>query len=269
MKLQFSVGNENKSVGSLLSTRVVKTAKGEKYGYYTAVLYLNANLAPSSICPSHTKDCLASCLKGSGQLGMKRGANAVTVRTEYLLHHKEAFLFQLKKEIRMLVKKAQNRNLIPTLRLNGSSDIAWESKKYGEIIQWAMSQFPDLIVYDYTKIVGRALPEYRSKLGISNYHITFSWSGENETQCKIMLSKGVNVAVPFDTRSELPETFLSTKVIDGDLSDLRFLDTPGSIVGLRYKRSYDKPEKGRKLVKRLGFIVPMPSLERSKQTQVA
>ena len=256
-KIEFLVNGTAHKVNYLLSKNVVKTSKGEKLGYYTGIVYLDANLSPREICPSHTSDCLASCLKSSGQLGMIMGQTALKTRTLFLLHHREEFIIRLKQEIAHLVATAHKAKLKPALRLNGSSDLPWESKNYGEIIQWAKSTFPEITLYDYTKIPGRALPTYTEKLGIPYYHLTFSWSGENKKQCEKILELGGNVAVPFDLKKseELPATFLRKKVIDGDTHDLRFQDPRGVVVGLRYKHAFDGPNTGRKLVKRMGFIV--------------
>ena len=48
-----------------------------------------------------------------------------------------------------------------------------------------------------------------------------------------ILSKGHNVAMVFD---KLPETYMGYKVINGDETDLRFLDDKNVIVGLKYKK---------------------------------
>ena len=64
----------------------------------------------------------------------------------------------------------------------------------------------------------------------SNYHLTFSCSEHNEEKCKIVLAMGGNVAVVF--RNQLPETWNGYKVVNGDKSDLRFLDNQGVVVGL-------------------------------------
>jgi hypothetical protein len=50
---------------------------------------------------------------------------------------------------------------------------------------------------------------------------------------------GGNVAVVFD---ELPKTYLGYEVINGDDTDLRFLDKKGVVVGLKAKGKgkYDK-----------------------------
>jgi hypothetical protein len=44
------------------------------------------------------------------------------------------------------------------------------------------------------------------------------------------MEKGANVAVVF--KDKLPKTWMSRKVINGDLHDLRFKDPSGVVVGL-------------------------------------
>ena len=53
---------------------------------------------------------------------------------------------------------------------------------------------------------------------------------------------GVNVAVVF--RKELPSTWNNVEVIDGDKTDLRFLDGRGKIVGLTAKGDAKKDQSG-------------------------
>jgi hypothetical protein len=45
-------------------------------------------------------------------------------------------------------------------------------------------------------------------------------------------------------RDELPETFLGRKVIDGDETDLRFLDDDGIVVGLKAKGTAKQDTSG-------------------------
>lgn len=255
--INFKVGRRKYSVGYLLTTKAVKTIKGEKMGYLTAVLYLDTSVNPRVICPAHTVGCLASCLKSSGNLGLIDGQSAIRARAHYFLNHRAEFLDRLKEEITYWINQATKKGLIPAIRLNGSSDIPWENEKFGAIPQWITANFPDsgVKIYDYTKIVGRALPLYLKTTPY--YDVTFSWSGHNQKQCEKLLQLGVNVAVPFDIKrgKELPAEFLGRPVIDGDLHDLRFLDQKGVVVGLRYKLTFDKPTKGRKLVKSPDFIV--------------
>ena len=60
--------------------------------------------------------------------------------------------------------------------------------------------------------------------------MTFSRSETNEDIAFDMLRKGMNVAVVF--RNKLPKTWNDFNVINGDLSDVRFIDKANSIVGL-------------------------------------
>jgi len=90
---------------------------------------------------------------------------------------------------------------------------------------------PDLQFYDYTKI---ERPWLRRR---ANYHITFSYSGENFQDAMDCLKHGVNVSVVFMVKkgSPLPAMWNGYPVIDGDEHDARFLDPVGCVVGLRAK----------------------------------
>ena len=86
----------------------------------------------------------------------------------------------------------------------------------------------------------------------NNYHLTFSYTGYNVQECINVLNNNGNVAVVF--KNGLPKTFLGFKVIDGDKTDLTFLNDKQVIIGLKVK--------GDKLVKRadLKFIVDSSTL---------
>ena len=60
--------------------------------------------------------------------------------------------------------------------------------------------------------------------------------------CKKLLSQGHNIAVVFKVKheSELPTQFLGYQVINGDLTDARFMDAKGCVVGLKWKRIGDR-----------------------------
>jgi len=57
-----------------------------------------------------------------------------------------------------------------------------------------------------------------------------------------ILNKGGNVAVVF--RGELPKSYLGFPVVNGDDTDLRFLDPKGVIVGLVEKGLAKKDQTG-------------------------
>jgi hypothetical protein len=64
----------------------------------------------------------------------------------------------------------------------------------------------------------------------ANYHLTFSRSESNDVLVQSVMKSGGNVAVVF--RKTLPATWNGAPVVNGDETDLRFLDGAGVVVGL-------------------------------------
>lgn len=199
-----------------------KTRKGTKYGYLTAVQYLSpANESGTNLCTFASNGCKEACLYTAGRGAMNSVKQSRMNRTRLFLTSKPAYFTQLIAEINKLIRKAKRDGLTPCIRLNGTSDIPFEKIKHGgkTIFQW----FPNVQFYDYTKNPNRSnLP--------SNYYLTFSRSESNEDKAFEMLRKGTNVAVVF--RNKLPKKWNGFNVINGDLSDVRFIDKANSIVGL-------------------------------------
>lgn len=220
----------------LLSTGNPKLMKGEKKGYMSFVLHLApADLSGHETCPKRTAGCTAACLNTAGRGGMfKKGetTNAIQQarirKTKMFFDQREEFLATLEKDIRLGIKQAEKKGLIPCFRLNGTSDISWE--KYGII-----EKFPEVQFYDYTKVRNR-------KVGhLKNYHLTFSKADGNDMDVRLAANEGMNVAAVFD---KVPETYIGRQVIDGDETDLRFLDPKGVIVGLKAKGKAKKDTTG-------------------------
>lgn len=226
-----------------------KTVKGQKKGYMTAILYL----APSdlsgvtNVCPFASAGCRAACLYDSGHAAMDRkdGSNPVKAarikRTKFYHENRKEFIAQLKTEIEKFVKRANKKNLIPAVRLNGTSDLPFEN-------MGIMQEFPDVIFYDYTKIPQRALKWAAGKMP-PNYHITFSRSEElkNHIAAAQIAKAGGNIAVVFSDKN-YPDNYMGLPVINGDENDLRFLDPKGSVVALYAKNKARKDTSG--------FVVP-------------
>ena len=127
-------------------------------------------------------------------------------------------------------------------RLNLTSDIAWESVFFNEDEpNTIFDKFPETKFYDYTKSFQRMKAFINGELP-SNYHLTFSCSETNEKIAKLVLEMGGNVAVVF--RNQLPKTWNGVEVVNGDESDLRFLDKQGVVVGLIEKGLAKKDETG-------------------------
>jgi hypothetical protein len=206
-----------------------KTVKGEKEGYLTGILYL----APAqeaggrTLCPFSTAGCRAVCLYTAGRGGMKSVRDARVRKTLDFLRDPDAFVVKIKEDIELLIAQAKRKGMTPAVRLNGTTDIEWE--KYG-----IMDKFPDLQFYDYTK-----WPCGKRMSIPKNYHLTYSFSEKPRATLDAIgwKMRGFNTAVVF--AGGLPKTFLvntsDLPVIDGDLSDLRFLDPKGVIVGLKTK----------------------------------
>lgn len=213
----------------LLSTNNAKTIKGEKLGYMTYILYMTPftqNSKGINVCSHASKGCAEACLVGSGNARFEVVRKGRLAKTEYFLSSRLEFLTQIKDEIAKIVKKQEGKAIV-TIRLNGTSDLAFENFRVFEGKN-IFEVYPEVQFYDYTKNYLR----FDKKLP-SNYHLTFSRSEVNHNKAMELLKRGFNVAMVFD---KLIDTFEGYKVINGDNDDLRFLDEKNVIVGLRYKK---------------------------------
>lgn len=215
-----------------------KTRKGDSAGYLTGILYLApANEASDKVnlCPMASEGCKAVCLYSAGRGKMQSVVKARIAKTKRFLDAPKAFVELLAIDIQKIVTKAAKVGMIPAVRLNGTSDLPWERLK-GELGVTLMDRFPSVAFYDYTKVPSRAIAYAEGKMP-SNYHLTFSKSECNDEAVAAVLASGGNVAAVFSTAKadELPETYGDYEVVDGDKTDLRFLDKEGVMVGLRAK----------------------------------
>ncbi len=228
---------------TLLTVGNPKLLKGQAQGYLSSVLHLAPyTLSGKNTCPKATPGCAAACLNTAGRGGiMKKGESTNVIqqarirKTKAFFENRTEFMSKLLKDINNTIKYAEKKGLTPVFRLNGTSDLAWE--KY-EILEGRniFEMFPDVQFYDYTKIVGRKVSH------IKNYHLTFSNADGNINDVLKAKAAGMNIAVVF--RKELPKQYLGMPVINGDETDLRFLDPKGVIVGLKAKGKAKKDESG-------------------------
>ena len=203
----------------LLSVEIdAKTVKGSKFGVLTGILYLApANESGYQTCPKSSAGCREACLFTAGYAGIYKSVNAARIRkTKMFFEERAAFFHTLVKDIVRLAKEAEFRNMDVTVRLNGTSDIAWEKFSVirdNVIYKNIFAAFPNIQFYDYTKILNR-----KSALAIANYHLTFSLSEENDKDALKAIKGGFNVATVFNVgRSKpLPESWNGFNVIDGD-----------------------------------------------------
>jgi hypothetical protein len=198
-----------------------KTKKGDSDLAVTAIMYL----APSTIsgyetCPSKSKGCSEACLFTAGRGAMNSVQQARVRKTKLFFEKQDQFLANLKNDLTLFDSYCKQEGLQGYVRLNGTSDIKWEDFDL-------FSSFPNIRFYDYTKRTDRDFENLPS-----NYKLTFSRSEDTTDEELLDLVKNINVSVVF---TQVPETHLGIKVIEGDLTDLRWEDPSNVIVGLKAK----------------------------------
>jgi hypothetical protein len=226
----------------LLTYGNLKIVKGESLRVLTAILHLApANLSGYEVCQGRTRGCTAVCLNSAGHGGIgaqfdARGAllkangvqEARIWRTRLLFEQRDVFMAQLRRELEAHVRKAARLEMLPAIRLNGTSDLPVET--------WGiMQEFPGIVFYDYTKRRDRMDAYLRGEMPV-NYSLTFSRAETLKSKIDSMhvLQAGGNVAVVFGGKT-LPAQWNGFTVIDGTLTDARFTDARNVIVGLLAK----------------------------------
>ena len=223
----------------LLGTSL-KVEKSKAVGWYTAVVYLAPEKEAEpyagkiNLCPFASASCPGACLAGNAavsRLAMDSGRNAKAWKTLLYKFARELYLAFLDFALEAHKRSAGRRNLIPAIRLNGSSDVVWET-----VAPEIFAKHSDVTFYDYTKIYtrfDRPLPK--------NYHLTFSRSEDiSWRQVTDILSRGINVAVVFTDSTPIDAgEFRGETVVNGDVHDARPTDDQnggrGVIVGLSVK----------------------------------
>ena len=224
-----------------------KTIKGETLGFLTGILYL----APATTTKWNTcsmakiAQCDKACLYSAGRGAFNSVQQARIAKTVRFFEDRAGFMADLVFSIKALVRKATKQGLKPLVRLNGTSDIRWETVGLTvDGIEYAniFDVFPDVQFYDYTKDANRkGLP--------LNYDLTFSYSGVEGFQPFVekAVDNGMRLAVVFRTEASIPSTFRGIPVVSGDKSDVRHLDAQGVVVGLY--------AKGKAKADTTGFVV--------------
>lgn len=219
-----------------------KTVKGQVKGFMTGILYLASadTVEGINVCPkAEQAGCKNACLYTAGRGAFNSVQTARINKTIRFRDNLDGFMLQLVSDIRALVRKAGREGFTPVVRLNGTSDIVWEKiglTYNGVEYKNIMEVFPDIQFYDYTKIANRRnLPK--------NYDLTFSYSGVATfaKDVALALKNGLRVAAVFE---QIPEEFLDRVTINGDETDLRFLDEKNIIVALKAKGKAKKDTSG-------------------------
>jgi hypothetical protein len=245
----------------LLTPGNPKTEKGRGLGYWTFILHLApAKLSGFNVCPMATAGCTRACLNTAGRGGISRGGiltyrdvargvrneiqTARRSRTRAFFEHRTKFMALLAFEITKACRRARAQGYVPVFRLNGTSDIRWETVPVGGFPN-IMGMFSDVQFYDYTKIANRKnIP--------ANYHLTFSLADGNEDASMAAIENGMNVAAVFRDKDVVARMLANgmrlgerhVPVARGDDTDLRFLDLPGHVIALYAKGNARKDKSG-------------------------
>ena len=256
-----------------------KTIKSLIDGILTGVMYgMPANGSGEwNDCPFASLGCEMACLNTSGHGGIgldQDRLNPVQIarlkRSAFFHTRRSEFWQMLIRDIDRLIRKARKLGLKPAVRLNGTTDVKWESQPvvidgikiadnimqlYSGISLITGDPVSDVIFYDYTawpyaKRPNESLPD--------NYHLTFSRKENNDDQIADNIAHGRNVTVVVDIKSSdkttaIPTTWREIPTHDADRSDFRPNDPIGRVLILRYKSA-----KASSLAAALtsGFVVP-------------
>ena len=217
----------------LLSFNNPKIFKGVKVNnkYISAILHMRPE--NTRICPyQDVASCKEACLNTAGRGGIfKKGETTNVIqearkrKTKLFLEDRTTFMTDLIADITRFANYCKKKDKLPCIRLNGTSDIQYENILVED--KNIFEHFPDIQFYDYTKIPTRKVSH------IDNYHLTWSYSEANPKYTAWYDKIAYNIAVVFN--GAFPIYFKGREVINGDESDLRFLDKDNVIVGLKAK----------------------------------
>jgi len=226
---------------NLLSSGSTKIEKSNKLSdkYFSRIIYLASDDEADgkrTVCPyAKIAGCSEPCLDTAGMGKFSNVRKARIRKTLLFLNEPQEFMRQLVQDVNKFLKECDRLGKKPALRLNGTSDIQWETIEVdGHDNIFAM--FPQIQFYDYTKIPTRKVEH------IPNYHLTWSYSEANDKYATLFDKVSNNIAVVF--RDALPKMFKGLKVIDGDKHDMRFLDETQVVVGLIEKGEAKKDTSG-------------------------
>ena len=245
-----------------------KTIKSLIDGILTGVMYgMPANGSGEwNDCPFASLGCEMACLNTSGHGGIgldQDNLNPVQIarlkRSAFFHTRRSEFWEMLIRDIDRLIRRAKKLGLMPAVRLNGTTDVKWESTPVVidgvKIANNIMELYSDVIFYDYTAWPYAKRPNETLPL---NYHLTFSRKENNDSQIADNISHGRNVTVVVDIPSRdkttaIPITWREIPTFDADRSDFRPGDPIGRILILRYKSA-----KASSLADAMesGFVVP-------------
>ena len=250
----------------------IKTNKSELHGVYSTMInhFAPSKMSGFNVCAFSSKGCEKVCLtySGQGQMYQQGKINESSVhvarvgRTTLFNKNPRVYFMKLKAEINKFLVICAIKETKPAIRMNGTSDLPWENIKDPETGLTLMQLFPSIQWYDYTKNYSRL------NKTPSNYFLNFSRSESNEEEVMKALEENINVTIVF--KGGLPATYKGYRVVNGDETDLRFLDNEifgntsgkGIVIGLTPKGWKAKKDDS-------GFIVDVADLDEEPIAMVA
>jgi len=239
----------------IASGQNAKTIKGDGDKYETAIMYLApfTMAGAGNVCAmAETAKCHEGCLNTAGRGAFNNVQKARINKTRRYMTERPSFLADLVADLEGFTRYCAKRGIKPCVRLNGTSDIQFERNhpviRNGERHDSVMAAFPEVQFYDYTKIyrrVDKALP--------GNYALTLSYSAANSDYAAEVLSRvqsgKANMAVVYRNRAKVEQVLsIMDRVVDGDETDMRFLDPQGGYVVALYAKGKAKGDRS-------GFVV--------------
>ena len=228
-----------KDVKNLLSKGSnAKINKNEVTTFNLSLAPYKQNAKGVNLCPKASKGCALACLFTAGRGKFTNVQQARINKTNYYLFDKQKFMDQLAKEINKIALKSTITNEKFALRLNTLSDVdfVYQLKKYADLDLLNDDTYKNIIVYDYTAIIGKV----KKYLG-TRYHLTLSRKEDNEQDVMEALEMGGNVAIVF---KDLPKTYKGYRVVDGDKTDLEMTKYKNVVLGLKAKGDAKKDRTG-------------------------
>ena len=208
-----------------------KLAKSDLPSYSLSLAHA-ATSGEWNVCRFSTPGCRRGCVADSGNGNYPDVRRGRTIRTLFLGKDPQAFVDLFHWEL----GRAVDRHGLIGNRFNAFADLAW----------WRIAPalfergLDELIPYDYSK---RPIDDL---LDIPDHYRVVWSASERSTDVDILAAaERFPVAVVFPHDEPLPYAYLGLPVVDGDLNDERWLDVPGTIVGLRAK-GHLKTQEGRK-----------------------
>ena len=105
-----------------------KTSKGDSEKELTAIMYLApADISGYNVCPKASEGCKTSCLFTAGRGAMNSVMQARIRKTKLFFENQKEFLNLLTNDLNLFNQYCIDNNFTGYVRLNGTSDITWES----------------------------------------------------------------------------------------------------------------------------------------------